>query len=458
MRILGQLEGGAAAAERQLAAEMLNMEIGARAFGADGAPLAPPHAPWPLIAVPAATTAGVPYEVHYRPAVGVVYYTRPDRFSVQALVRRLVPLLEAAGAAHLQGYRAAAASPAAVLRYQGRARAGTTVKGPCDPPARLAREGAKIPARLMVFTPDTSTEAPRHWSVAAVFTWVFMPIEAALRASREGYSSMANVNALVAGLVFDAAGICGGDGPAARDVDLLTINELGLVPVPLGIDAAGVAGLCGRGSKGALVIGTTGRVTFAGSYRNLTANSATMTAQAVAALASEPWAHAMAASGDTLCALCRTPHGGEAAVVARQLTGSITPGPNQTHTPMRYNPNNNRPLQPPATATVLCRFCCPPCLAEHMGGALTRSMPPLTAAQACAASASHAALAPLLGSTARAVPGVVGAFILETPAHGTIIITGGHLGGFPTIAHPAVGRLRHPIIAQLNLIKDTAII
>jgi hypothetical protein len=325
---------------------------------------------------------------------------------------------------------------------------------------RLAREDSAVPARLMLFTPSTYTDAPRHWSVAAVFTWVFMPIEAALRASREGYSTMANVNALVAGLVYDAAGVCSAaDGPAARDVDLLTINELGLVPVPPGLDAAGVARLCGKDAKGALVIGGAGSVTFAGSYRNLVTNGHAMPARAVAALASEPWEHALAAAGDAACVLCRAPLGGEDAVVARRLTGATAPpvGLTQTHAPMRANAAGaNGPLQPAATAIMLCRFCCPPCLTEHMGGALTRTTPALTAAQACAASAPHAALAPLLGGTARAVPGVGGAYILETQAHGAIVITGGQLGGFPSIAHPAVGRLRQPIIAQLNLIRDVA--
>ena len=439
--------------ETQLAAEMLCLEHGARAVGPDLAPLPPPHAPWPLIAIPPATKAAVPYSVHYRPAVGVVFYTRPANFDVAAFVHRIRALLGASDA-HLRGYRACAASPAAVLRYKGRAREGasTIIAGPRAPPTKLPRVGV-VPARLLVFTPPDHAVVPRHWSVAAVFTWVFMPIEVALKASLEGYSSAANANALVAGLVFDAAAILGA-ARVPRDVDTITPTDLGCASLPAGFDPAPILLLCGPRAPGALVIdGAT--VTFAGSYRNMrrqSAQDAARHALGVAALPVMPWNEALAAGdGRDTCIICHVPLAG-AVVVARQ---------------MRSAPNVHNRMFPPGytvgtdlNATVaFCRFCCPPleCLRDHMHGVCARAIVPRTLAEACAAYPAYAPLAPLLTGVVRAVPNVANAYSLETKTYGEIVLAGGTLGAFPTVACPAIGALRLPAFPQLNLISVAAI-
>ncbi len=436
--------------ETQLAAEMLCLEHGARAVGPDLAPLPPPHAPWPLIAIPPATKAAVPYSVHYRPAVGIVFYTRPAGFDVSAFVHRVRALLARASDAHLRGYRACAASPAAVLRYKGRAREGasTIIAGPRAPPVKLPRAGGVVPARLLLFTPPDHIVIPRHWSVAAVFTWVFMPIEVALKASLEGYSGAANANALVAGLVFDAASILGAP-LAPRDIDTLTPTDLGCVPLPAGFDPAPILQLCGPRAPGALVIdGAT--VTFAGSYRNMRRQSAQDTATRaleIAVLPVMPWDEVKAA--DT-CVICHVPLAGTV-VVARQ---------------MRSAPNLHNQMFPPGyvvgqelnVAVAFCRFCCPPmeCLRVHMGGACVRAVVPRTLAEACAAYPAYAPLAPLLTGVVHVIPNVANAYSLETKTYGEIVLAGGALGAFPTIACPAVGALRLPAFSQLNLISVAA--
>src|SRR5262245_6727434 len=111
---------GTADAERRLVRSMLCMEHGAVAVGPDCAPLPPPHEPWPTVRLSPVTKKGLPAEAHYRPTVGIVFYTVGPAFSVRELVGRVAARLGELPEDHLRGHRAVAATPCSMLRHAGR--------------------------------------------------------------------------------------------------------------------------------------------------------------------------------------------------------------------------------------------------------------------------------------------------------------------------------------------------
>ena len=208
-------------AEQRLVAHMLNMEAGALMWAPGAVPSQVPGAvstsestanAWPIVELPARTTAGRPRRVHYRPATGVIYSDGGIE-----LAKRLSAMLETVDSAHLRGARAVGAAPMSLVRATAApvvadapvvaAPIGTVVAGPRAPylkelppgPARDAR-----PARLLLVAPDSETDPPPY-SVRAVFTWVFLPLSAILGISAHAAHNLSAgpVNALVAGIVYD---------------------------------------------------------------------------------------------------------------------------------------------------------------------------------------------------------------------------------------------------------------
>jgi hypothetical protein len=219
---------GADNAERQLVAAMLNMELGARAYAATdtGVELLPgdAHAPWPLVTVPPATARGRGYRVHYRPAVGVIYYSgNAGVRSRLQLAGRLSSALEAVGSPHLQEARLVSATPVSMLRVAHKEACATIVTGPRRPFCKpLASVGSDMrPARLIQVTPEDEHGAPPHYSARAVFTWLIMPLSALVSISAlaigAGRINASTANALQAGIVYDTSGLlafASGDEPA----------------------------------------------------------------------------------------------------------------------------------------------------------------------------------------------------------------------------------------------------
>ena len=196
---------GALAAERRLISIMLCLEHGAAAFGPDMAPLPRPHAPWPVVTVPPVTARGLPTEVHYRPTVGVVFYTASEGFDIKQFVHRVSAALGAAGNAHLKTHRAAAVTPAITIRHASRAIDGHVVIGPkkCFRKPAASCVGDHYPARILMWTPPADRALPPHYSIRAAFTWVFMPVTAALDVTP--LYGMAEVNALISSAFYDGA-------------------------------------------------------------------------------------------------------------------------------------------------------------------------------------------------------------------------------------------------------------
>ena len=236
-----------AATELQLVAAMLNMELGARAYTATSAGLellpGPPER-WPLVTVPAATARGRSYRVHYRPALGVIYYSGDSgvRSRIQ-LAGRLSTAIEAAGSLHLQEARLVSATPVSMLRVAHKEALSTIVTGPRRPFCKpLASVGSDMrPARLIQVTPEDEHSAPPHYSARAVFTWLIMPLSALVSISALasiGRTNAGIANALQAGIAYDESGLLSfatGDEPELvcmpRDYAGLTDSSRGSTPL-----------------------------------------------------------------------------------------------------------------------------------------------------------------------------------------------------------------------------------
>jgi hypothetical protein len=159
-----------------------------------------------MIEVPPVTRDGLPCSAHYKPACGVVYYSGCRAGDIPELVNALADMLRP-HVDHLLAPRAAGSSLASVLLVAPQGRS-TVVMGPAASfrrslPAGSARDSR--PARLLQMAMAGTRGAPPAYSARATFTWVFLPLSAAVAISEAPTESTHSVNALVAGLVYDEA-------------------------------------------------------------------------------------------------------------------------------------------------------------------------------------------------------------------------------------------------------------
>lgn len=200
-------ESATEAALRRLAAEMLNVESGAEVFSPALVRRPAPWAPYPTVELPPTTNDGQTAVVHYKPATGVIYYTRraSDELGPRSWVYRLRQLLDTAGVAHLEGPRATAATPQGVFRSRPAVPAlapkRTAILGLASQQSKLAaHREIRLPiADDFGLDPDTYAPPPLI-SRSAVFTWYVEPA-AYLPIARDFDAGL--VNAVVAGVLFD---------------------------------------------------------------------------------------------------------------------------------------------------------------------------------------------------------------------------------------------------------------
>jgi hypothetical protein len=462
MRILKPTPGlSRAEAERRVALEMLCLEHGARAVGPDLGLLPPPHAPWPTVDLPPVTGKGAACQVLYRPTVGLVYYTLAPGDTLDGCVARLAAELEGApcGDAHLRAARAAAATPATVLRHAGRVVGGHAfAAGRQQYKMRLAADKAgAMPSRLFQWTPEGVSIPPEHYSIRAAFTWVFMPATAALEVCADGFSSMAAVNAALASIYYDGAGLCAlPDGAVTFRLTPGDFKAIELLAGPRGAD------ILPHG--GALLVTPGGALAFVGRDTCLQApvggrRPTWPPGQTMAALAAEPWApaglllrggaRATAASRDFRCLSCDAPLGGEVVVVRAPRA------PAANYHREWYNCDGcaagDALLASDDGGLLLCAHCwdgLEPCLAEHLRARLSRTTIPYAQAEAAAAQ-GYATLAEILGG--RATPLAPGAYVVA-PAHGApYVLASEKLGRYPAVACPAVAAAGLAVIGGLAL-------
>jgi hypothetical protein len=497
MRVLKPTETDAeGGAERRLVAEMLCLEHGARAVGPDLQPLPSPHEPWPVVKLRPITAKGVPYAVHYRPTVGVVFYTLAPGSHVADLVGRLSAQLERAGDAHLRAYRAVAATPATVLRHKGRIAGGHVIVGPRKCYKKPVAEKSVLPARLLQWTHPDDDEPPPHYSIRAAFTWVFMPVTAALAIGEGGFDSMPAVNATLSAVFYDEARIC--NIPDGGEVSPLTIGNFegvglppfllppaGGVPTRSPLRARGGALLGARSGAllgargGALLVDGAGRLTYIGRLLNLhlkTGRGVWPPGRNVLQLPAEAWApetillpagggFANAKSRGFQCVSCMAPLGGEVVVIRAPRA----PATGQHREWFYYPVGSNAPLIGGALAgggLLLCAFCwnaleSPACLSVHMGARVTHTVLPFSQAEAAAACPGYEPLAPLLAGTALPLAGAEGAFVVKTPDGGpgggaSVILACEKLGRYPALTHPAVAAAKLGVVSGVALAEVRA--
>lgn len=469
MRVIKPTDG-VIAAERRLVAAMLCMEHAALAYGPDLVLRPAPHEPWPTVQVRPLTAKGLPIAVHYRPTVGVVFYTAGQAFQVGQLVNRLSQLLDTVPEDHLRAYRAVAATPSSTLRHKGRVSGGNLVVGPRKCYKKAVAEKAGLPARLLLWTPESDTELPPHYSIRAAFTWVFMPVTAALALT--GFDSMAAVNAMVASIFYDAGMVSRlADG---ADFYRLTLDDFDFPRLPAFLappapEAATIVTPVGLGAaSGALVVtppgadGRDGTLAYVGQHLCLRANPQRGHGlPAFMQLAPAPWdPETLLTRGPDQyqCCACEAPIGGDAVVIQ----GPKAPTTNQ-HREWYWcsTPPGTPLLRGDGKGLLLCLACwnaleSPDCLSRHMGARVSRTTVPFTQAQVCAVCPGYEGLAPLLAGAVRPVQGVVGAYAVTTRADGpgggvVVVLAGEKLGQFPALTVPDIAALRLPVVASLRL-------
>jgi len=448
---------GRAAAERRLAARMLCIEHAAVAYTPDLSPIPPPHAPCPLIEIPPITAKGLPSTVHYRATVGIVFYTTGKGFQAGDLVRRVSAILGALPDAHLLTPRAIGSSLSAVVRRRGQVVSGHAIVGPRKCYKKSKKGASDLPARLLMWTPLVEPELPQHYSIRASFTWVFMPVSAALDIGEFG--SMAQVNAMIASVLFDDA-LCS-HYPEGAEVLRLFPGDFVTPPPPARLACLASKSKCL--SNGVLIVHPATR-SLSYATRDAPLHFPVRPTNALPWVEWESLSFGLPAPHRYQCCHCMVPIGGEAVVVRRPCT----PPPNAHYVwgPGHGLPDHKTPLLTGRTGIdlLLCPHCwnsvkSPVCFTHHMAAIMMRTRTLLTQAQVCALCPGYEVLSALLEGVVAPVSGVRGAYTLSL--HGAdakpgelVVLTGCALGAYPHLVIPEITALRLPVFVGLRIAEE----
>ena len=453
MRIIKTRGEGAA---RRLAAVMLWAEMGKIAVGDDLSALPEPHLPWPVVPLPAQTEQGQAAEAHYWPTVGIVLYTEPEEFRVAALVDEVAALLRGTDAHLLARAETVVAAPYSVLQRPASVRSETKVVGPHKPRWR-AKDRPKIPpTRVLLYVPrdDSAPKLPPYCSVAAAFTWVFMPVASFLYAlSREG-DGMNRFNALVASVLYDAGEqIRAQDGAEVFD---LSAADFAAAPLPQLFKGFRLSVVSGWDDGCALVVKATGDLECVGRGQSFAPQN---TVEPVPLpIAVEPLDEdtlCLPGAGVYQCCYCRVPIGGAAVVLRDVVTVAFC----DRHYHAPYLPPPGRHLFVGALANrgvLLCSWCWSALgrgCSWHLRARVSTVRLPVTQAES-AARLGLWPLAELLSCTARAVPGMLGAFEASNQKGLHLLLTGANLGENPVLQHRRLWALGLPVLSELRIISE----
>lgn len=407
-----------------LVAEMVCLEAGSRCWGAGGA-LPPPHAPYPLVAVPPRTADGLPVEVHYRPAVGVVYCApHAMREGPVVFVRRLAARLAECEGHLVARPRACAGTSAGVFRAAGGVVPGAAFFSAAAyaalPPGRPPR--TPPPARAFVYG-GGGPAPPAHYGRHGAFTWHFRPLGDAAQLPRfadGGSNTLPALNATAAGLLYDPEGrlaLAPGAEVAALEPPAFRAEHPRLPP---GLGLAEVGRLLGAGARKAgrpaLVAWPEGRLSLVGPLRGappsrlrqrpppLEALSPIGEAQRARLPPLDPW---------PVCAGCGAPAGGAAAFVLDREV---------------------------ARGLLVCAACWAVGAEGNGLEAVRIELPPQ--AEACRRGGKRLRTASLLlEARAAAVPGAPGALLLTWPGGEQLVVAPPGLGARPELDNLEVSRL-----------------
>src|SRR3989338_11289767 len=152
---------------RRIASLMLCMEHGAKAYNFDLTERDHPHDAWPTIPLKAMTKKGFDTTVHYKPSVGIIYYTPSDELDIKKFIDNIVSELETIPHDHLLEKRAVAAASSSVFYCSKPVYIETVVK---RIEATKPKDNNRV-TRLLYWTMNDSKQLPPHYSTNAVFTW-----------------------------------------------------------------------------------------------------------------------------------------------------------------------------------------------------------------------------------------------------------------------------------------------
>ena len=203
------------------------------------------------------------------------------------------------------------------------------------------------PARLLLVAPMDERTAPPLYSVRAVFTWVFLPLSTVFTISKHPTASASNMNALVAGIVFDWARLltCPDESePATLTVDLIQgapeiarwVNTEGRPPAFAGFSKHYALLVARPAERAAAPGGPQGGplpyvIEYVGDHRTLTRPSTAARRAARRALAALPhveWPEGVAGctKGErrSACVCCSAPVGGGAVILTSPCCPPLT--------------------------------------------------------------------------------------------------------------------------------------
>jgi len=478
---------GTIEAERRVAAAMLNIEHGAIAFDDNLVPLPAPHKPATCIAVPPITTNGLPVEVHYRPSVGVVFYTGADGLKVRDMVARIAAML---GTEHLTRWRVTAATPSSVLRKDRPCSAAQTVIGARKMFKSVRPSHDLPPARILMWPPpnESTVEFPLHYSIRASFTWVFMPASAAIKLPHEGADprpvmerhwsrirenwSPTTVNVVMASILYDAAQMTN----LADNSEIFRGLTMADISVPfrtdnLNLDTVEAGDRLSTTHRG-LLIRTNGSIELVGDIRTLSVvhhpighptdknscKNAPTRKDRLALLNSYPLINSRPSnilSGGLICCHCNVPVGDETIVLTGNYYSRSAVDRSQYKAAEAKLPHENNSI-------LFCMRCWhgmsnPACLTAHLGAALVRRWKTgLTQAATCQTTGINdfVQMAQVLSGTAAPIEGVVGAFVVTMKDGSSIVIAGSNLGPVPEFTVPRIAALKLRVYGYLRIVEE----
>lgn len=379
-----------------LVAEMLCLEHGNRAFDSKMQPLPKPHALWPTITIQPKTTRGLPYTIHCRPSVGVVFYILPAAQSISKVVHSVAAKLRVAGASHLcESYRTRSTTTLTMEQSNLNVTPETIVFGMRMCFKKGVKAEVSLPARLLLWTPPQGADLPMHSSKRAAFTWVFMPVD---------YAINSNINHIVlSSILYDATNVCSLD--AGVDVDRLLWDSFQQPPPPPLISTI-VCCEC-------LII-TPKSI-------SLVKNTQILQYRFIPIPMSEKWnPQSMLTAKDIQtfhCMQCDIPLGGKC-VVLRELE--------DTDGPVCFG-------ECAADGVLLCVYCWNTFGIVAHRYKVYRTEIPISQSEVAMADKKYASIAPILAGTAAPFPEVDGAFIVTLVDGTKVILTTPALGKYSAI-------------------------
>jgi hypothetical protein len=408
-----------------LVSEMLFIERGTRNDARNGVP-------WPTITMDPITKGGLPYIIHYRPSVGVIYYT----LSVEAKIKDLVESIsnKLNDESHLYTV-ISAATPNTVMRQKSRITGGNIIVGPRKCYKKSIAEKTNLPARLLQWTPIDDLETPPHYSIHAAFTWVFMPVTVALNIENIGFNSMSVVNATVSAIFYDGADLSNFSND--DEVDMLKFVDFKHVKLPLVLESS-MADILAF-TKGVILIDKSGFMTYVGRALNLHTRLIKQTC--INTLPEIPW--------DPSNIIPNVNHADDATRKNFQCISCLSPlskGPVVLLIGEEYQKK-----------TLLCKFCWAALDPQiTVPGGATHTIFPYSQVETAAACPGYEVISKIISGKAAPLDNSEGAFVVSFDDSSNnnipnIIIAGKNLGHYPSITNIAISTSGLAVIPKLAL-------